>query len=179
MILESRLEAARARALQETTDHTLVHRVPKPHAFRGREVLVFTCNWRDGQQALQVAVQLLPALLHEVRALLLAEDALGGQAQMVGGQVPANGMHCKACKACNPQDYPKHGKRLQGGQEAATSVGPMLRLRHTCDWHAGQQGKHTGLRRSEGPDRSELLHWDLLLRQGLHSVTAWRARARV
>ena len=47
-----------------------------------------TRNRRDGKQALEEPIELLPPLLHKLHALLLAEDALGWQPQVVGGQVP-------------------------------------------------------------------------------------------
>ena len=68
-----------------------------------------TCNGWDGKQALQVAVQLLPALLYKLHALLLAEDALGRQPQVVGGQV--SGVACKklsartACTDCQRDNW--------------------------------------------------------------------------
>lgn len=57
-----------------------------------------TCDGWDGKKALQVAIQLLPALLYKFHALLLAEDALGRQPQVVGGQVPA--VACEKLSAC-------------------------------------------------------------------------------
>ena len=44
-----------------------------------------TCNRRDGEQALEKPIELLPPLLDKFHALLLAENALGWQPQVVGG----------------------------------------------------------------------------------------------
>ena len=57
-----------------------------------------TRNRRDGEQALEEPVELLPPLLHELHALLLAEDALGWQPQVVGGQVPAQHTSQQICE---------------------------------------------------------------------------------
>jgi len=53
------------------------------------EVKNLTSNRRDGEEALQIAIELLPTLLHELYALLLAEDALCWHPQVVGRQISA------------------------------------------------------------------------------------------
>ena len=62
-----------------------------------------TCNGGVGEKGLQVGVELLSAVLHKLYAVLLAEDALGRQAQPVGGQLPK-----RAVQRLEVPEAPRH-----------------------------------------------------------------------